>query len=232
MAEFEIKRKLIKSFLSRDAKNVDVYSLTSEDFQLVWDFYNRERALLANKADFYPYKESEIKSILAGGGVFLGGFIAGELAALCAIDFDSEYQVGIKKANENFPSFPFEDDILEFSGLFVAKEYRKLGIAEKMSDALLEIAKVVRGNSRLFAVVLESNVASMKNFFAKGFKLYGWWQMDSEYKFVYLISPKPNEAKKEKTACEKVNVKEIVDRLKKGCVFVGVDENGELLCEA
>ncbi len=228
MAQREIKRKLINEFDLADKRKVEVFSLTIEDFELVWGFYESEISKLSNKADFYPYKESEIKSILSGGGVFLGGFICGELAGLCAIDFDREYQVGIKKANENFPSFPFDDDILEFSGLFVGEKFRKLGISGKMSDILLKVASEVRPHSRLFAVVLESNIPSMKNFFSKGFKLYGWWQMDDEYKFVYLISPKKDEKNHPQTK-NGVNVKNIVAALKGGSVFCSVDEEGRFL---
>ncbi|MFI3165111.1 MAG: hypothetical protein R3Y45_02425 [Bacillota bacterium] len=228
MAEREIKRKLISTFETVDNQKVEVFSLVTEDFDLVFGFYESEIARLANKADFYPYKDSEIKSILSGGGVFLGGFIGGELCGLCAIDFDSEYQVGVKKVNENFPSFPFEDDILEFSGLFVAEKFRKLGISSKMSDVLLQVAGEVRKNSRLFAVVLESNIPSMKNFFSKGFKLYGWWQMNEEYKFVYLISQKAGE-KSGASGTERVNVENIVEALKCGSVFCGVDGKGRFL---
>ncbi len=217
------------SFACKNGEEVNVCKFAKNDFDIIWNFYEKEIAMLENKADFYPYKESEIKSILAGGGVFIGGFMGEKLVSLCAIDFDEEYQVGIKKANENFPNFPFCDGLLEFSGLFVAKEKRGLGMSEKMTDILIEIKRDTKPNNRLFAVVLQSNIPSMKNFFAHGFKLFGWWQMDSEFVFVYLISPNGEEIEKEKSESEIIPFEELSNKLRCGYIVESVKRNGDFI---
>lgn len=228
-----------RSFIAADGREIILYTLEGEDFELVKSFYSREIEKLENKADFYPYKDSEIYSILNGGGIFLGGFHAGELVGLCAIDFDCSYQLSVKKANENFAAFPLFDDLLEFSGLFVASGYRKIQIAEKMSEILLEEGRRKKPNSRFFSVVLEDNVASLKNFFAMGFSLCGFWQMDETFKFVYLISPKTEDFegvatekiyKRNRDAANKISVdfSEVKEYLAKGYEFFGV-ENGKVI---
>ncbi len=219
-------REYFTSFICGNNIKVQVAKLAKSDFDLVCEFYNREIAKLENKADFYPYKDSEIKSILDGGGVFVGGFDGGELVTLCAIDYDEDYQVGVKKANADFPSFPFEEGLLEFSGLFVCEKLRGNGISQKMTEILLQIKDEVRPNHRLFAVVLESNIPSMKNFFSHGFKLFGWWQMDAEFKFVYLISPKKEDVVLQKPTA-KVSLENLVQNLKKGVVFGEVGSDGK-----
>lgn len=217
------------SFCCANGKTIDVCRLGMADFASVLAFYECELAKLENPADFYPYKNSEIESILSGGGIFIGGYEKGKLCALCAIDFDKGYQEGVKKANADFPSFPFESDLLEFSGLFVAREFRNLGIAVKMTAILLDIAKVEVVDSRLFAVVLESNIASMKNFFAHGFKLFGWWKMDEEFKFVYLISPQNQAATIIEKPLEKIPLANLLEKLEKGYVFSDVTKECEFL---
>lgn len=223
------KREYFTSFDCENDIKVDVCKFDCGDFDLIWDFYQSEIAKLSNKADFYPYKQSEIKSILDDGGVFIGGFVGEKLVSLCAIDFDEEYQVGVKEANADFPSFPFADGLLEFSGLFVAESFRGLKISQKMTEILLEIKNEVRPSYRLFAVVLESNIPSMKNFFSHGFKLFGWWKMNEEFKFVYLISPTKEDQTLQKST-EKVRLDNLVENLKKGKVFVDV-EDGEFLAK-
>ena len=205
---------LITQFEDNKKRKIEVYQLDMSSFSLLKNFYQNEIDKLQDKADFYPYKDSEIENILKGEGVFAGAFHNSQLIAVAAVDFDSGYQKEIKKVNCKYPNFPQETVLLEFSGLFVESQYRKAKIAENLVDILVDYVNIEE--ARLFATIQISNVGSLKTFFSYGFSLYGCYKMDDTFTFVYLI----HQGKSEKYNLEKVARNNLEQKLLEGYVFV------------
>lgn len=209
-----------------NGKKIEFFKMGLSDFNLIKNFYSEQIDLLEEKKFFYPFKDSEIKSILSeDGGVFIGAFFCEELVGLSAIDFDKDYSLRLKKIIRKF--YPIDDYIIhEYSGVVVKKEFRGMRIAKMLYNVLLDFVKDTK--CYLCAVIHIENLKSLNNFFTLGFKMVSIYKLDDMFKFAYLVKginvPPIKHFKMEFMASD---FDDELELLNKGFVGVGVVETKE-----
>ena len=166
-----------------------VYKAEDGDYSAVSAFLNTCRNKLDRIEFFYPYTPEELKSVISGGG-FLCAVDGEKLAGAFALDTDKSYGKmladNVKECTRGTlaPKYAFET-----SGLMVAENYRRRGMAGDLADAVISLGARLVPDDFLCGVVQLENVASMSTFLSKGFVLAGVYSMGGEYDFGYFVRP-------------------------------------------
>ncbi|MDD4839957.1 MAG: GNAT family N-acetyltransferase [Clostridia bacterium] len=188
LEKFAVSRRKVISL--ENSNCIETRRLNSDDFDLTKKFFDDEVEKLADKKFFLKYTDDELKSILNGNGFFCGGFIDEKLVATCAVDFDDNYGKILKNAvfsSENELNDEFKDlQFYEYSGIFVADGYRKMGLANRVCSEVLEYAKNHLSPCVLCSLVQFDNIASQSNLKKLDFH-WAYRKAYKEYLFDYFL---------------------------------------------
>ncbi len=164
-------------------KSYSLCLMQESDFCFVKSFLDGQRDRLERIEFFYPYKDEELRNILAQGA-FWGLLDKDRLIATFGIDSDTQYAQELARLINSFRDLKL-DKAYESSGLMVDAQYRGKGVAGFMLDVAEREAE--KRKIALCGVVHTENAASMSTFFSRGFELRALWHMCDDYDFVYLL---------------------------------------------
>lgn len=145
--------------------------------------------------------DNNVDDNVDSNGYFLGGYFGEKLLALCAVDFDKDYGDQLRAdvlsdqnpvltqhivdINAEFGELEAKQ-FYEFSGVFVADGYRKIGLANKVCGSVREWAKQNLSPCVLCSLVQRGNEASAHNLKKLGFKFVCSKALD-DYLFDYFV---------------------------------------------